>query len=367
VHGAEETIGPELAEYLRCIYGTLREVFPGVAIIPGETTHFLASAEANAVEEDPGILIQRMKERHLQTQYITGYILPYRLSRDRLEQVHAALQSTEPAPVNRDFHPAAYYFATELWSRQFNRGYARWMERASHLSFEAILAAVLLATVALLAFLSMRRFQKLRGRIASSCSVLAAGFTLMTLQLPLLLCFQSICGYLYRDLALMVGTFMGGVAIGTWAGRRRMRVQTSCAAAVNQMLLALTAPVLLGSAGGLASLEGNHALLLMRVLFPCLALLCGIPGGMQFALATRSQEMGNPDKSHPASGNAALLYALDLLGGCLAALLLAGFIVPLYGFWNAAWLAGAVNLLPILLFLFQECAVAPFASITSAR
>jgi cyanate permease len=85
---------------------------------------------------------------------------------------------------------------------------------------------------------------------------------------------------------------------------------------------------------------------MMRVLFPCMGLLCGIPGGMQFALATRNEEVSNP-----AQRNAARLYAMDLIGGCVAALFLAGLIVPLFGFWNAAWLAAAVNLAPVLLFL----------------
>jgi spermidine synthase len=367
VRSAEETIGPELAEYMRCIYATLGEVFPGIAIVPGETTHFIASAQpastqANTVAIDPAVLIARMKERRLQTQYLSEYILPYRLAPDRVAQLRAALQSTGPHRINRDFYPAAYYFATELWTRQFNRVYARGMERASHLHFGSVLKAVLLASLALLALVSVRPAKGGRGRIAPFVSVLAAGFTLMTLQMLLLLCFQSICGYLYRDLALMMGMFMGGVAAGAWAGRARLRVRgrrVNRAAAINQMLLALTAPVLLAAVGWLASVEGSHSLFLLRALFPGIALLCGIPGGVQFALAARSEEATPWDGSKPARGNAALLYAMDLIGGCVAALLLAGFVVPLFGFWNAAWLAVAVNLAPALLFLFQERPVAP--------
>lgn len=350
VHSAEETISPELAEYLRCIYGTLKEVFPGIAIVPGETTHFLAFTQANTMGEDPALLAERMSARHLQTQYIGEYMLHYRLSPDRLAQVYDALESEEPSRMNRDFQPAAYYFATELWTRQFNRGYAQWMQRAAHMHFTQVLAAALLASLALVAIFSMRCMNSLRRGVASSSSMLAAGFTLMTLQLLLLLCFQSICGYLYRDLALMVGLFMGGIAVGAWAGKARLIAQleerANRAAAVNQLLLALAAPMLLAASSGLASVEGSHALLLMRVLFPCMALLCGIPGGMQFALATRNLEVRSP-----AQKNAALLYAMDLIGGSVAALLLAGWLIPLFGFWNAAWLAAVVNLVPILLLM----------------
>jgi hypothetical protein len=38
------------------------------------------------------------------------------------------------------------------------------------------------------------------------------------------------------------------------------------------------------------------------------------------------------------------LYAIDLLGGCAGALVLSGFLIPVYGFWPTAWLTAMVNL-----------------------
>ena len=43
LRSSEETISPDLAEFLRCIDRTLREVFPYVVAIPGETIHFFAA------------------------------------------------------------------------------------------------------------------------------------------------------------------------------------------------------------------------------------------------------------------------------------------------------------------------------------
>ena len=44
-----------------------------------------------------------------------------------------------------------------------------------------------------------------------------------------------------------------------------------------------------------------------------------------------------------------MLYAIDLLGGCLGALVLSGYMIPVFGFWKTAWLCMAVNLAPALL------------------
>jgi predicted membrane-bound spermidine synthase len=44
-----------------------------------------------------------------------------------------------------------------------------------------------------------------------------------------------------------------------------------------------------------------------------------------------------------------MLYAIDLLGGCLGALVLSGYLIPVFGFWKTAWFTAAVNLAPVLL------------------
>ena len=38
----------------------------------------------------------------------------------------------------------------------------------------------------------------------------------MALQILLLLGFQSVYGYVYSQLALLVGLFMAGIAMGSW-------------------------------------------------------------------------------------------------------------------------------------------------------
>ena len=51
----------------------------------------------------------------------------------------------------------------------------------------------------------------------------ATGFTLIALQIFLLLAFQSVYGYVYTQLAILIGLFMAGIALGSWLA---MRVRT---------------------------------------------------------------------------------------------------------------------------------------------
>ena len=79
----------------------------------------------------------------------------------------------------------------------------------------ALLVAV---AVALLSFLPGR---ERRERAAAGSSVAATGFTLIALQIFLLLAFQSVYGYVYTQLAILIGLFMAGIAPGSWLAMRR--------------------------------------------------------------------------------------------------------------------------------------------------
>ena len=81
-----------------------------------------------------------------------------------------------------------------------------------------MLAFALLIGIALLALLPGR---ERRERAAAGASVAATGFTLMALQIFLLLGFQAIYGYVYTELAILIGLFMAGIALGSWLGDAR--------------------------------------------------------------------------------------------------------------------------------------------------
>ena len=114
---------------------------------------------------------------------------------------------------------------------------------------------------------------------------------------------------------------------------------------MDQLLLAGSAPILLFLVGLLSHYAGTRTTLwTAQFVFPVLALLCGIPGGYQFPLATEICFRGN--RARTATGR---LYALDLLGGSVGALVLSGYLIPVFGFWKSAWLSAVVSLPPALL------------------
>ena len=346
LRSSEENLSPELADFLRCIQLTLQQAFPHIAVLPGDTLHFFASADAASITEDPQTLIARMRERHLKTQYVREYFIPFRMMPDRMDQVHAQLRPIESTPINHDLQPIAYYLNIVLWTAQFNPSHARWFFAAARVDPSRVtpwlLAALLLAAI-LVAFVPARREL---APAAALLSVAATGFTLMALQVFLLLAFQAIYGYLYHQLAILIGLGMAGIAIGTWLGMRTSGSNQACRRLASiQLLLAASSPLLICAVTLLARLSGATATwLAAQCAFPALAALCGMLGGYQFPLAANIYlKDAEPRRSLGA------LYAVDLLGGCVCALLLGTYLIPVFGFWRTAWLCAAINLAPALL------------------
>jgi len=138
----------------------------------------------------------------------------------------------------------------------------------------------------------------------------------MGLWIVILLAYQARVGALYGDLALLAAAFMVGLAGGA---RLRARV----------------APV----DGAFALLAGAVALLLPLAggaLCLALAVVVGAAGGATLA---------NAAAAYPAS--APRLYAWDLAGGAVAALLFGGFLVPALGVPVACATAAALKLLSL--------------------
>ncbi len=354
LRSSEDYISPDLAEFLRCIQHTLQTVFPYVVAIPGETIHFFAATEPDVLTDNPQTLMARLQERNLKTQYVREYFIPFRMMPDRMEQVREQLRPLASTPVNRDFEPIAYYFDIVLWSTQFKLGYSRWFRAAAHIPFAGVLETVLVVSLLVAALLALVPAREKRARSSAAGCMAATGFTLMALQIFLLLAFQSVYGYVYQQLAILITMGMAGIAYGSWLGIRRIRSNDSPpyrTMGTTQFLLALSGPALIFVVSLLSKISGMTATwLAAQFVFPALAALCGMLGGYQFPVATEIY-LHDRDNMNDLGGQSRLgaLYAIDLLGGCVGALLLSSYLIPVFGFWKTAWLSAAVNLAPALL------------------
>jgi spermidine synthase len=352
--GAEDYISPELADFLQCIYKTLRGVFPEVLVIPGDPVHFLASSQVGTLTVDAGELLARLRAQKVQTKYLREYYLPYRLMPDRVQDLESHLQAQADTRVNRDFAPVAYYYDVVLWCTRFNRFYREVLQAMGHFTFGRLIFLVGLALFSLGA--AFHRLLKSADRLQASAGfcVAAMGFTLLGQEMVLLLAFQAIYGYVFKQLAIIIAGFMVGMALGSWRGLRTTSASRISSGnpkdlrrlAELQFLASISPLLLFWLLHSLAvTRKPPSVFLVSQILFPCLAVLCGFLGGYQFPVASRIFF----SKRQTAVSSAGTLYALDLAGACLGALILTSYVVPIFGFERTSWLMGVVNLAPALL------------------
>ncbi len=319
---SESYISPERAALFRCIRRTLGEVFPRVALVPGDPVHFLAGGTVSMRAED---LVARARKRRLGTQYVSEYMLPFRLRPERVAALEEQIRPVADTPVNRDFAPVAYYLDAVLWSRQFGGGAP---------AFTWIAVAIAATAAALV--------QTRRGVVAAAVG--AMGFTQIGLEVMLLLAFQVVYGYVYHQLAIVIGAFMAGMAVGNWlasrgAGGMRRLALVGAAAVCAPLLVAL------------AARSAPPAV------YPLLAAVCGFLGGYQFPIASRIW-FERSERRNPGS-----LYAADLAGSCAGALLVSAWLIPLLGFSKAAIAIAALNAAPTVAAARRERRLSRSASV----
>jgi spermidine synthase len=362
LRAAEDYISPELAEFLRCINKTLRQAFPEVSVIPGETVHFIATASRGILVAGPDELVARLRERNIRTSYVSPNFLPYRMMPDRMLDLESQIESTPETRVNRDFAPIAYYFDVALWSTRFHSGYRHVFQFLAQVRFGPLAASVGLILCAFAWYTGRRGTKQQRTRACAGFCVATMGFTLIGLEMIFLLAFQAIYGYVYQALAILIAAFMAGMALGSWMAMRRPSKTQSNGIPCRDMhllftlqTLAVLCPLLIYAFFDVVAAIKHPAgiFLVSHILFPVLAVVCGVLGGYQFPIASRVFFAGTGEKPT----NIGALYALDLAGACIGAVVLTAYLVPIFGFLKTASLMAVVNLAPAVLAGFLAVAM----------
>ena len=334
------------------IYETLRQVFPHTHVIPGEVNLWLASPEAPLEAVPLETLVQRWEERALPTSLMTDFHVRLKLDQQRLAWFWDSLRRGEEvgtsgrgrpsvANSNEDLRPAGLLYGLFYWNELFSPGFSGYFEFLERTNLP-LLGAILALLIA--AFLVMRRLSR-RARMASVPIVMVTtGFAGMAFDLLAIFAFQAFYGYVYQQIGLLVTAFMAGLSLGGWIMTRRVeRIGEG--------------PVLSGSTElAEVSVEGKSLLLRLEgaiaacwLLFPIiLAILyaqAGRPGisaaigpillilnvlagflvGMEFPLASKMYQRVS------ISETAGILYASDLLGAFLGALLVSVMLLPALG------------------------------------
>ncbi|MCX7816698.1 MAG: hypothetical protein N2317_04195 [Syntrophales bacterium] len=306
LRGGENFWTPLMMMKMQSIIGALRSVFSEVEILPGTVNVILASPTRFPATYET--LITRLHERNIRGKFLNPDYIRYIYTNDRYEAAKNMSYSSA-IPINRDIQPICYRFALLVWLSKFlpelnKESFIPALEKHIILWFTLIL----ILTSVLPLFLALRRLGSVPLLIA-----FYSGMMSMVMETILLLYYQVKAGVLFRDVGLLLTSFMGGLTFGAWAGENLREKH-------HIIVLLLLNPVFL---------IGTHIFIYTGVepeIITTLVLLGtgGFFSGILFALASTMTKKNGREAVFG-------LYGTDLLGGCVGSILCCAFLIPFLG------------------------------------
>ena len=343
---SESYINKELAELLSSVYATLKKSFKDVVVIPGETAYFIATNTASLLTCDYNVLMDNLRMRRIDLQYVREYYLSSRMAPQKIAYIENILKGRTPPKINYDFRPVSYYYDVIFWTTKFRDSVVtRILKGASE---KAVWTGLFIIYGLILSAGTILLFKKRSFERITLISVAGAGFSSMAIQIIVLLAFQIIYGYLFYKLSVILTAFMVGLVAGGMAAMKVIAKFKNYRTAILPAQFAfLIYPLILPAVFQRLASSGSGA-----VLFIILPLLAGFIGGFQFPLANKIYT-GNKKDIGMAAG---LTYGVDLAGACLGALSAGIFLIPVLGMGGACLALGGLNfaILVVLVFSFRR-------------
>ncbi len=330
----------ELKNLNSSIFHTLKSVFPYVRAIPGDGTNlFLVSRSPEISALDRRQIVERLNQRKIETEVVAPWHIEQKLH-DGWRGWFSDFIEGSSQKINTDFNPVGVFYSISHWNALFAPS-LRWLfrqfERIS-LGTVTLLLAVLLLPLYVLCSRGGRTFQA-----GLSLSIFTTGFAGMVFSLMFIFTFQSIYGYVFSWIGLLVASFMAGAACGAMLMTkllRRIRDRLASFRRVELAIMVFSVGCPFVILGASAYLGSPDRFFLFRLLFLVISFISGFLIGFQFPLANRLYLRTGTSLARTAG----LLYAADLLGGWLGAIVGAVVLLPVLGLVGTCITVGLLKL-----------------------
>jgi spermidine synthase len=347
--GSLTYISPELRDLNGCILDTLKNVYRHVRVIPGDVNLYLASDFDFLEKISPNEISKRFEERKIKASLITRNYIEYRLNERWLKWFWQSMEGRK-IRINSDFHPLGVFFNLSYWNSLFSpylTGIFKWYEKYSlTLSIaKIILITILLATL----FIRMPRL----SRHSITYSIFTTGLTGMVFSLAIIFAFQTLYGYLYHQIGLLIAIFMFGIASGSFFITKRFdRIKNDSLLFLKTEIAIILFSILFPFVFLVPShnLENKVVYSILYGIVLIMSFLSGMFIGFQFPLANKIYLSSRPEKGRLGQ-TAGLLYGADLFGGFFGGLSGGILLLPVVGLKETCFIMVMLKISSGLLFL----------------
>ena len=309
-------MSPEMRSVNGSILKSLRDVFH-VRVIPGDYNLYIASKKDTVINAE--LLAGRLAERGIAARMTTGPYLAYRLGTGFSAWFEKSMADMGPIRENFDLTPAATFYAISYWNALFSPRLQGFFTALNRLNSGTVAIALIGAGALLIAIQLFKRSRSYGVGLA----IASSGFAGMSLNLMLIYAYQSFYGFVFQHFALLSASFMAGLAIGGWVVNRNLGRMKNAFGVFASMEGAFVAfPVLVGALLPAFNASGLN----LAPVFYALLAMTGFLVGAEFPIGAK---LYGGTKSYSTTGG--VLYAIDLAGSYLAALVVSVALVPIIG------------------------------------
>lgn len=336
ITSSEGYLNEEQARLIRSLKKTLESVFAHVAVLPGNTNVFLASDTLPLEKFNLEFFLTQIEKRKIDNKFINANFLGGRLNQFAIDRFKERVAKTEGGSINKDLKPISYYYDFILWSEITSPFIKKTLVRLLNMDWKIPFIIIILVFAALFLFPPQEK--------RKSCALLTAvsflGLTEISLEVIILVAFQIFYGFVYSEMILVVSAYMLGLVAGSAAGRSlsgRIPTEKKYSFLIIIQSVMIVFITLLAGIFKSSELYGTHSTTreIFQVGFPLLMVIAASIGGLQFPIAN-SLYTDNDKKL-------GTIYAYDLLGSSLGALIVSTLVVPILGIYPTLGLLIFIN------------------------
>jgi spermidine synthase len=346
IPGSSSYMNTQLAKLTNSLLNTASTSFDFQRIFPFEKTLVLLSNNKILGDITPELLSSRLKQRQISTQILSDLYFKYKLDSTRIVWFNSERSKVDEVFNNSDLKPAGLYYDLLYWNSSHSPSVASFFSWFENLSFSSWIIFIIVIFI-IQYYFRVKEITPPNSRLI--VSIVSTGFIGIGITIIFILAFQSLYGFVYSWVGMIISAFMVGLSGGSFWGAKNLKNNIRAESLFYRLegiisVYLVSMILVLFSIETLAKIDNFYMILPYCVLL--FTLVCGIFVGAQFPIAARLYQK-NPDQFSQTAG---IMYASDLLGAWAGGIVITLILIPILGTLETIF----------LLFLIKVCSTVNF-------
>jgi len=316
-------------------------------VFPGEGTNlFLASNSESILFFNRFELVNRLKKRDIKVNFPVPRHIEKSLHDEWQEWFMKFIEGSS-RKINYDFRPIGVFYSISYWNSLFAPYLLKIFKYFENINIWIFFALTLFL---IFIFIIFQAKNKKFTQIGIPLSIITTGFAGMTFNLLVIFAFQSIYGYVFSWIGLLVSSFMVGASFGAMSITYFLpRIKDTLKIFIKIDLTIIFFSIVLPFTFIMLhpTIDTSTEFLLLKILFLLVSFISGFLIGAEFPLANKIYLQNNKSLTAVAG----TLYSADLIGGWFGGILISIIFLPIIGLLGSSMIVLLIKLCSLVIII----------------